>query len=93
MNAQKQQRKINIQVPREEMKGVYANLLRVLHSKEEFCLDFANVFGEQGVLAARVFVSPGHLKRIVRTLAQTLKKYEATWGQIDESGDQPQIGF
>jgi len=93
MNREEKKRQINIRVPQDEAKGAYANFLRIMQSREEFVLDFGNVFGNEGVLTARIFVSPGHLKRIVKVLAATLKKYEDKWGEIEEGKGTPKIGF
>jgi hypothetical protein len=59
----------------------------VSHTKEEFVLDFMNIFGPQGIQVAKIITSPGHFKRILAALNDNLKKYEAQFGQI--SGDAP----
>ncbi|PIS40880.1 MAG: DUF3467 domain-containing protein [Candidatus Kerfeldbacteria bacterium CG08_land_8_20_14_0_20_43_14] len=92
-----QQQQIQIKIDDAIMKGVYANMMSVSHSKEEFLLDFLNVYPLQqaGIATSRVIVSPGHMKRIVNALQDNLKKYEASFGKIQEA-DAPtsgEVGF
>ncbi len=92
-----QQRQIQIKVTDEVLKGVYANAMRVIHSKEEFILDFLNIYPVEnsGIVNARVITSPGHMKRIIKTLEENLKRYEKAFGRIEEaSGPEPEpLGF
>lgn len=80
-----EQKEIKIKARDEDLKGFYSNLMQVSHTKEEFCLDFFNVFPPQGVLAARVIMSPAHLKRMIKALEDNLKKYEEKYGKVEES--------
>ena len=85
---------LQIKVRDEELKGAYSNLMQILHTKEEFILDFFLNAPPQGILAARVMVSPGHAKRIAQALTENVKKYEEKFGAIKE-GEAPEnkIGF
>lgn len=69
------------------LKGVYANALQVGHTKEEFILDFMNLVPPQGIAVARVFLSPGHMKRILNALQDNIKKYEQQFGKIEIAND------
>ncbi len=91
---QKPQKQIQIKASEEDMKGRYANLAMINHTKEEFIADFLNVVPPSGTLNARVIMSPGHFKRLTKALDENLKKYEEKFGKIEES-DQPgnEIGF
>ncbi len=80
---------IQIKVGDEMLGGVYANLLLVSHSREEFVLDFVSIIQGAGRLNARVITSPGHMKRIVRALQDNVGKYEAAFGKIVESEEPP----
>ena len=89
-----QKKQIEIKISDSEIKGVYANLMKITHTKEEFVLDFANIFPPKGIVTARVITSPGHLKRIIRALAVNLRSYEEKFGKIAEaSGPEEEIGF
>ena len=84
---QQETRALNIKINDEELKGSYANLLRIAHTREEFILDFINVVPPQGIVTARIVTSPGHVKRLVRTLAANLERYEQAHGVIEEAQD------
>ncbi|HVS02668.1 MAG TPA: DUF3467 domain-containing protein [Thermoanaerobaculia bacterium] len=79
------QQGVNVKISDEELKGRYCNLLRVVHTREEFLLDFINLVSPQGVVTARIVTSPGHMKRIVRALAANLSRYEEAHGVIEEA--------
>jgi hypothetical protein len=65
-----EEKKIQIKAKDETLQGKYANVLQVQHSKEEFVLDFMNIYPWQkmGVVTARVITGPGHMKRIYKAL-------------------------
>jgi hypothetical protein len=86
----KQEQQVQIKIRDEDMKGFYANLMQIVHTKEEFVLDFMNMVGAQGIVGARVFVSPAHMKRIAAAINQNLKKYEQQFGTISEGESQAQ---
>jgi hypothetical protein len=83
---------LNIKISDEELRGRYSNLLRVTHTREEFVLDFINLVPPQGIVSARVVVSPGHAKRIIGALQENLTRYEQAHGPVAEApapGDPP----
>ena len=89
-----QQNQIQIKVSDLDLKGVYSNMMQVAHTQEEFVIDFMNITPPVGVLATRVIVSPGHIKRIIAALADNLKKYEENFGNVNSASEAPQkIGF
>lgn len=79
------QMQIQIKATDEVLKGVYSNAMQVLHTKQEFVLDFMNMFPPTGTLNARVIVSPAHLKQIIAVLAENLSKYETSFGKVEAS--------
>jgi len=96
MNGQQpQQQKINIKIDDSVMKGSYANAMGISHSKEEFVLDFMNIYPWQraGIVTSRVITSPGHMKRIFKALEENIKKYEQKFGKIEEAKGPEGIGF
>ncbi len=76
---------LEIKIGDEELKGRYSNLLRIVHTREEFVLDFINLLPPQGMVTARIVTSPGHLKRIIRALIGNLERYEQAHGPIQEA--------
>lgn len=80
-----EKRDVPIKIPDDVLHGVYANQMMVTHTREEFVLDYINLFPPSGVVNARVIVSPGHMKRMIRALQDNLAKYEARFGAILEA--------
>ena len=78
-------RELSVKMPESVLPGVYANQMVVQHTREEFVLDFVNLFPPGGVVNARVIVSPGHLKRMIGALSENLRKYEDRHGPVDEA--------
>ena len=90
-----QQQQLQIKASDQDLKGTYANGVQIQHTKEEFCIDFLNVFPPAGTLNARVLTSPGHFKRMIRAMQENLALYEKTHGTIEEA-NQPsgsEFGF
>ncbi len=74
-----------LELEKEISPGVYANQLLVSHTQEEFVLDFFAVAPPRGAHVARVFTSPGHLKRIIRALQTNVQMFEKKYGKIKEA--------
>jgi len=70
---QPNQQQVQIKATDEKLKGDYSNMASITHNKEEFWLDFLSVFPPAGTLNARVIVSPGHFKRMVKAMEEQLK--------------------
>ena len=81
--------KLNIKVPDKILPGVYSNQMLVSHTREEFVIDFINLFPPAGVVNARVIVSPGHLKRMINALQENLGRYEGKHGVVAETTAPP----
>jgi hypothetical protein len=76
---------VRIKVPEEVARGAYANTMAVFHTREEFVIDFLNVFPPSGIATARIITSPGHIKRIIRALQENLRRYEDRFGPVEEA--------
>ena len=83
--ADQENKSMNVKITDEELKGRYANLVRITHTREEFVLDFISMVPPQGAVTARVITSPGHLKRLIRALSGNLELYEKNFGPIQEA--------
>ncbi|MCL5667015.1 MAG: DUF3467 domain-containing protein [Patescibacteria group bacterium] len=89
-----QGQQIQVKTSDDVLKGVYANMMQIGHTPEEFILDFMSLFPPAGILSSRVIVSPSHMKRIVAALQDNLQKYEQQFGKIKESqAPQHKVGF
>jgi len=86
-------REISIKIPDQVLGGVYANQMMVTHTREEFVLDLINLLPPHGVVNARVIVSPGHLKRMIRALQENLERYESRFGPVKEAAAPKAGGF
>lgn len=85
---------IKIAFPPELQGGKYANNMVVSHTREEFIMDFLMVSPPGGAVNARIIVSPGHMKRILRALQDNVNRYEAAHGKIVEAPEPDgKIGF
>ncbi len=84
-----QQKQIQIKAKDEVLEGRYANVAQINHTKEEFVVDFMNIFPPQGTLNSRIIMSPGHMKRMIRAMQDNMSKYEQKFGSVKES-DEPE---
>ncbi len=80
-----EQRQLKIKAKDEDLKGSYSNLMQVVHTKDEFILDFFMVSPPQGVLCSRIIMSPGHFRRMLKAVSDNISKYEERFGKIKES--------
>jgi len=89
-----EKRELKIRIKDENLRGAYSNLMQILHTKEEFILDFFFVSPPEGISVSRVIMSPGHVKRMVKALGVNLAKYEEKFGKIEEAqAPEKEIGF
>lgn len=89
---------VTIQADASVAPGVYSNLMMITHRREEFVLDFLFVQPQRGAggeavasLRARVITTPEHTKRVLRALADNVRRYEAAFGTIHEATDLPPV--
>lgn len=91
------EQQIQIQIDPHVGPGVYSNLMMISHRKEEFVLDFLFLQPQQrphaavATLRARVITSPEHAKRILRALQENLRRYEESYGIIEDTADVPGV--
>ena len=92
------EQQIQIQIDGTQGTGVYSNLMMISHRKEEFILDFLFLQPQRAshgqavaTLRSRVITSPEHAKRILRALQENLRRYEESFGTIEEATDMPKV--
>ncbi len=74
------------------MKGVFANVTNIGHTKEEFMLDYLMIQQHPapfGKLVSRIILTPGHAKRLMFALQDNIRKYEEQYGIIDPGNSPP----
>ena len=64
------------------MGGVYSNSMLVMHTQNEFILDFLAVVPPQATVNSRVIVRPETLKRMIAALKDNMDKFEARFGEV-----------
>lgn len=87
----KRPNQINIELPEEVAEGIYSNLAIISHSHSEFVVDFIRMVPNvpKAKVKSRVILTPTHAKRMLRALADNVKKYEAQFGTISEPEQPP----
>ena len=58
--------------------------MSVMHTRDEFIMDFLTNFPPVSKVTSRVVVSPTHLHRIISVLGDNLSQYEDRFGKIDD---------
>ena len=88
------EQQVQLKFTDEVVRGVYANMVQSQFNKEEFVLDFINLFQPIATLNARVIMSPGHAKRLAALLGNAVANYEKQFGTVEASKEQEkEIGF
>ena len=92
------QEQMAIQTDPQTVVGVYSNLMMISHRKEEFILDFLFVQPQRAPqgqsvanLRTRVITSPEHMKRILKAMQENIRRYEESFGIIEEATDMPKV--
>jgi len=89
-----EKKEVKVKISDDILMGRYANYMRVSHTAEEFVLEFANIVPPAGSVVAKIFISPGHLGRIVKALRANLDIYVKDHGPIKEAEEpQKEVGF
>jgi hypothetical protein len=80
--------RLQLQLDDDVAQGIYANLVLINHTENEFVLDF--VFFAPGAQRAkvrsRIISSPRHVKRLLGALKTNLEKFEERFGPIEAGG-------
>lgn len=83
--------KIQIVTGDEMSRGRYSNNMVVVHSPEEFIIDWLLNSHGGAHLVSRIIISPGHMKRIIGALTENLRRYEKTHGTTREIDSKDQV--
>ncbi len=83
---------LNIELDEKVAEGTYANLAIINHSASEFVVDFVNIMPgiPKAKVKSRIILTPQHAKRFVKALAENIKRFESSHGEIKEF-EQPNI--
>lgn len=82
---------LNIELPEQVAEGEYSNLAIISHSHMEFVLDFIRMVPNvpKAKVKSRIIITPQHAKRLMKALADNIKKYEGQFGAIAENNEPP----
>ena len=85
------QNQLNIELPEEIAEGIYSYLAIISQSNSEFVVDFIRLVPNvpKAKVKSRIILTPQHAKRLMRALADNVKKFEAQFGLIDEPEQPP----
>ncbi len=83
---------LNIELDEKIAEGTYANLAIINHSVSEFVVDFVNVMPgtPKAKVKSRIILTPQHAKRLMKALADNVKRFENSHGKIKDY-EQPPI--
>lgn len=75
---------IKIELGPETASGHYSNLVVINSSPSEFFLDFISVVPaiSQARVQSRIIMTPDNAKNLLTLLADNIRRYEATFGEI-----------
>jgi hypothetical protein len=81
-----QQNQLNIELSEDMAEGLYSNLAIITHSNAEFVVDFINVMpgAVKAKVKSRIVLTPQHAKRLLKALAENVKKFEQANGAIKD---------
>lgn len=90
-NNNEQNQQINIELPEDIAEGIYANFAIIAHSNQEFIVDFVRLMpgAPKAKVKSRIILTPQHAKRLVKALAENIKRYEEQFGAIEDGGNIP----
>lgn len=85
------QNQINVELTEEIAEGEYANLAMIAHSSSEFVIDFIRLMPglPKAKVKSRIVITPEHAKRLVVALADNIRKYEDSFGEIKNAQGAP----
>ena len=89
---QQNEQQINIELDEATAEGSYSNLAIINHSPSEFVIDFVAIMPgtPKAKIKSRIILTPEHAKRFQSALADNIRRYEESHGEID-SKEQPPI--
>lgn len=95
MSDNQNQNQLNIELSEEIAEGVYANLAIITHSHTEFVIDYVRVMPgvPKAKVKSRIVLTPFHAKRLMRALADNIKKYEQAFGTINDQEQGNEVSF
>ncbi len=81
---EKKPQELKIELSPEVAAGHYSNFTVITHGADEFFLDFITMAPNvpQAKVQSRIIMTPENAKNLLMALADNVKKYESTFGEI-----------
>ena len=81
------QQQLQIEVPNDELQGRYANMAMIAHSANDFFIDviLRGPNMPKARVQSRIIMAPQHAKELMLALADNIRRYESTFGEIPVS--------
>ena len=76
------EKEVKLKINDEQLRGAYANQVGIMHTRDEFVLDFISMLPPEALVTSRVVVSPTALKRMYMAIGVNIKKFEESFGTI-----------
>lgn len=91
MVKEEKKNQLNIEIDEKTADGTYANLAIINHSVSEFVVDFINVMpgNPKSKVKSRIILTPQHAKRLMKALAENIKRFENSNGEIKDYEQAP----
>lgn len=64
-----------LKLPDEQLSGVYANTVMIVHTPAEFCFDFITSFYPRSAVSCRVYLSAPHVPQLLDSLARSWEQF------------------
>lgn len=83
---------LNIELDEKTAEGIYSNLAIINHSVSEFIVDFISIMpgAPKAKVKSRIVLTPQHAKRLSKAIAENVKRFEKSHGEIRDY-EQPPI--
>lgn len=82
-----EKKEIKLKIGDEQLKGIYSNQIAIMHSENDFVIDFIAMFPPEAIVNARIVTNPVALKRMYNAIGINLRKYEEQFGEININMD------
>jgi len=66
-----------LKLPDEMLGGVFASVVMIRHTPEEFCFDFITNFFPRSVVTSRVYMAAGRVPAFLKAMSESLQNYRA----------------
>ena len=85
--------KLDIELSEDIAEGIYSNLAIINHSASEFVIDYIALMPgrPKAKVKSRIILTPQHAKRLLKALADNIKKFEKAHGEIKDYDKHPSI--